>query len=787
MYRLATLLCACTTVFAHIFAQVPPFGAPTPLTSTRYETASGDSLLRSDGRNAFLFWMDGQLEEQRRGQLRVTRIDAGERGVGRPVFDTPIGTVRVRHDFDAVWTGSHFVVAAAVDGKIMGRIVTAAGNPSGEPFVIAAEGWSPRMAFNGTHILILYEGQQDYSRLLTADGRPVTEPAYVFPGTILQESPAIASDGKRFAAIVSTQIGPRLLMFDESGHRVAALELSDSRHWSIASDGTRYLLVSDGGATLVDANGNAIGGTLPLPGTAFANRFATVWTGTTWGIAFVTGGKLRILNVDAGARAVLAQDEIAATTGTIAAIDREIVASWNAAGGIYVAARPVVIPSAQPVSVAATRQWLLAKATSSTGALVVWEEMGNGRTAIRAGFRRHDGSWRESELSATAIVWPEYLPNSYAIAASDGNEFLVVANQKLFALDANGQLIPSNPLPLAFRATGIAWNGQAYGLIGADSTGVLRTALFSPRGEMLALGSIPLVSNAGLPLIASNGDGFYAAWHKYDCYEFPCGPTELAGVALDSSLQLLDTVPRIFSTGGLYGTAGLGTNGRRYVLAWSSARGIVAAHISPAGVEESVIAPESGRSTTVTRMGDRAAIGWIHDDYSTYPYVAEYRVATLDDNLQASSPVTLGRDSTSVLGSAIAAHPDGTLLFLRSSFQSDAPYHGSSRLMMRVGSFALPQRADAPGLSARTEHGTTHLEWTAPAGPVDGYRVEVRVGDGLWNEVDALLDSSRRTLDIALSQPAAMTMFRVRALNEAGPGVYSATVVVNPGKRRSAR
>jgi hypothetical protein len=783
MYRPAVLLCACITVVAQLFAQVPPFGAPAPLTGTRYETASGDPLLRSDGQNAFLFWMDSQLEEQRRGQLRVTRIDAGERGVGRPVFDTPIGTVRVRHDFDAVWTGTHFVVAAAVEGRIMGRIVTAAGNPSGEPFVIAEEGWSPRMAFNGTHILIVYEGQQDYSRLLTADGKPVTEPAYVFPGAILQESPAMASDGKRFAAIVSTQIGPRLLIFDENGHRGAEIVLSDSRSWSIASDGTRYLLVSNDGAQLFDANGTAAGGTLQLPDTTFARRIATVWTGTTWGISYVLGGQLRVLDLDAEARSIRSQETIQAVTGTIIAMNAKIVASWNAAGGIYVATRP------QPVSVAASRQWLVATATSATGTLVVWEEMGNGRSVIRAGVRGRDGSWRESEITASTILWPEYLPSPAALAASDGSGFLVSIRQTLFALDANGARLSTQLLPDSLRPMDIAWDGTHYGLVGVDSSNQLRTALLSPRGELLRIGSIPFGGNqyASVAMIASNGDGFYVTWHRFDCYEYPCGPTELTGIALDSSLGLLDSVPRGFAPGNLRSVASLGTNGRRYVLAYSTSRGIVAAHVSPAGVEETVISPEQGRGISVTRMGDRAAIGWIHDDYSTYPYVAEYRVATIDDHLQVSSPVTLERDSTTVLGSAIEAYPDGTLLSLRSSFQTGAPYHGSSRLMMRVGSFALPQRADAPRLNAQTDHGTAHLEWTAPAGDVDGYRVEVRIGDGLWNEIDSLLDASRRTLDVTLSQPAAMTMFRVRAFNDAGPGAYSAPVVVNPAKRRSAR
>ncbi len=52
-------------------ATLPPFGAPFPLTNTRYGATSGAPLLRTNGHDAFVFWLDDRL--------RVRRVVAGEK------------------------------------------------------------------------------------------------------------------------------------------------------------------------------------------------------------------------------------------------------------------------------------------------------------------------------------------------------------------------------------------------------------------------------------------------------------------------------------------------------------------------------------------------------------------------------------------------------------------------------------------------------------------------------------------------------------------------------------
>src|ERR1044071_2694912 len=121
-------------------AQLPPFGNPFPLTDTRYGSASGNLILRTNGKDAFVFWsVPGQT-------MYATKLAAGERHIGRPVFDlSPYSG-----GFDAAWTGDHSVRAgtttksgppAATD--IFSRTVDPKGPPPGEPFTILEHAYQP--------------------------------------------------------------------------------------------------------------------------------------------------------------------------------------------------------------------------------------------------------------------------------------------------------------------------------------------------------------------------------------------------------------------------------------------------------------------------------------------------------------------------------------------------------------------------------------------------------------------------------------------------------------------
>jgi hypothetical protein len=90
-------------------------------------------------------------------------------------------------------------------------------------------------------------------------------------------------------------------------------------------------------------------------------------------------------------------------------------------------------------------------------------------------------------------------------------------------------------------------------------------------------------------------------------------------------------------------------------------------------------------------------------------------------------------------------------------------------------------------LRARRENGSFLLEWSAPPQPVNGYRIEYRLGqNGAWNELDTFYDSTARSATIAPWRNATFE-FRMRAWNDGGVGAYSNVVTIAPSKQRSVR
>jgi hypothetical protein len=78
------------------------------------------------------------------------------------------------------------------------------------------------------------------------------------------------------------------------------------------------------------------------------------------------------------------------------------------------------------------------------------------------------------------------------------------------------------------------------------------------------------------------------------------------------------------------------------------------------------------------------------------------------------------------------------------------------------------------------------VEWSAPPEPVNGYRVEYRVDDGLWNELDFWFDARSRSLAIRPWRTGPVRyQFRVRAVNDAGFSPYSNPATVRTRKTRA--
>lgn len=755
-------------------ATLPPFGASFPLTNTRYGATSGAPLLRTNGHDAFVFWLDDRL--------RVRRVVPGEKEVGRPIFDIPVSDGFTR--FDVVWIGDHFLAAIDVDHtSILGRIIDANGVPAGTPFTIAT-GAFWHMASNGKFALMLTMGDQ--ALVLTPDGRPAALPPQQVP-TFSSTAPVVASNGTGFAALFATGLGQKLLTFDAKGQIASERLLTGdfAGPWSIASDGNRYLAVSGFSdsvdAYLVNSDGSSAA-TLAVdqsPGGSASLFFkdpTAVWTGSDWALAYDAEGQtsaVRLAHLDQGAQSLVSRETLPfEEEWSLAALGGHLIGTWTDSGTILSGQLPFTA-GAESVAFAATHQEVQAVASSADATLTVWREIEDDHATTRAGIRTRDGLWREGEIGAAGAG---------AIAASDGQQFVVVLGNTAIFLDHNAQ--PSHSAVIAgFQPAAIAWNGQSYGLTGIIS-GTPVGALLSPDGSVSDTRIINAPQQAAAPSIASDGTGFFATWFVTT----GCGPidenctptTGLAGIHLDAQLHAIDASPTIFVTGERVIPGRLAWNGKRYVVVWSSlTRGVTAASVGAAGAPEvRVLSPSVGGSISVSAINGGVAIGW--GDLIT---PANYLVSILLDNGQSAGPAVIHQEPSGVSWFAqLTSLADGELTLVYSSPQSQAPQHGTAHVMMAVGTFGLPQRASAPLLTVVKQTGAALLSWTAPPQPVAGYRVEYRIGDGLWTEVDAWLDAGQRSLSFPLSSPESAYSFRVRAWNDAGTGVYSAS---DSGRRRA--
>ncbi|HYC89341.1 MAG TPA: fibronectin type III domain-containing protein [Thermoanaerobaculia bacterium] len=778
-YGLLAVLCL-VVPFAH--ALTAPVSETFPLADTLYGPSYGEGKLRTDGRHPFLFWIDED-------RLYVTRIDGQER-VGKLVFPFP---VTGEEDFDAVWTGSHFlVVVQSIGYDLLAQLVDASGDPVREPVQLAENALWPRVAFNGSNALVMYNaGDGVMTQLLTPVGRPAGE-AEVLEAALLSSSEFhLVSNGDGFAAIVpeGAHTPQSLYVLSARGRRVSAQTLENSRaDWSLVSNGSQYFAVSGhafgpSSALLFQADGTLVTRVDLHPTAGFQRSYrhaAAAWTGTRWLVAlYVENGSFtRLAEIDAEGRIEMLADRTGVSDMQLVNAGGQVSATWTQQGSGIVSGPPLS-SSTQRVLFAARHQAFLATATSSTGTLFLWRDLEYARGALRAGFRRHDGRWSERELTTEA---------GYAVAASDGTGFVVVTRagfngHQIIRLDVNGNPIPGGTEPFtAFAPLAIASNGTGYAVVG------MRMQDYVPNGNLLAAAitgsgvspvrEIPFQAAEVVGLdIASDGERYLVSWGvQEECsprIQF-CGAARIAGVLLTGSAAVEGPLLRL-TEDEHSGDHELEWNGREYVLA-TNAGGLTAWDISRAGVPlyRHVLNTEHASGISVVPAGDgNVAVAWISDRGA--------RMTMLTDSGADPQPLTIDNDPRYFpwYESGLAAIGQGRFAFVFTAPADEAPIHGRRHLMAKIVAPALPSLPPAPVLTVMRFGATVSMEWTA-SGPVTGFRVEQRVGDGPWVEVGGWRDADERFLTVrTLDSP----QFRVRAFNEAGAGPYSAWAV----RRRAVR
>jgi hypothetical protein len=801
LLRLVALLLFAVTAFAQ-----PRFvDGDLPLTDTRYGTFTGDGVLTTNGRDFFLVWPGAE-------NLRMARLVEGEKRVAKPILD-----VQGVASFDVVWTGTHFFVVAETTpageaAMLVGRLLDANGDPAGEPFVLKESVEAPRLASNGRSMVLLYNRQlseirwQVEAMLLRADGTPFYEPSNIGDPisneAVVMTSPTspsfdITSNGSGFGVVAGNATDIVLMTLTGEGmprslfHTTA---LNASFEAAIASDGDGYLAVWTDHTGVQSRVMRADGSTQPQ----FTLRQAGIsrqyrHPSATWSrsggyhasfLASTSSTYTDVVRIDP---ATLTSTSLGTglyphsnSSTTIAAVNGRVLAGWRDLEN-RPTTRDVSGSDGAPAAWGAAEQELGAAASSNSALLAVWSEVTDGARTLRSGVRNHvTGAWSENKIGGDEQV---------KLAASDGTEFLAItstdAGWSALQLDANGKLRARSPLVAARAVHAVIWSGTQYVVAYVDAAQNVKVAAVSrtgtvSQGVVVRQGDTWDIDDMDL---TSDGTDYLVVWqrNKFEiCFPI-CDPQVevLEGIRLDANLQRIGAAQIDIAGDDSY-SASVAWDGRQYVVAWMTQTAYRVSTVSrtgvPSGTSRSVTPANSTYfvpDQSLVRVGNYVMLIWGTYDKPVFLLDGADVVATLP------SPNT---DRTAV------ALPLGRAAFIGTQLDHSAPHHGARRMHLRIADTVPTGPVPAaPVASVRHFNGQLRIDWTRPAGAVDGYRVEYRIGDGFWNEIGRWFDAEERTAPWATVKAGQTYAFRVRAMNDNGTSEYSAPAVMYMGKRRAVR
>jgi hypothetical protein len=757
------------------------FGEAVPQPHTRYGAFGAEPRLVTNGSHFFLFWATDS-------KVRGTRLADGQKRAGRPVLEADNGW------FDVIWTGTHFLVAAydlrGTSHEIRGRLLDRNGEPAGDAFTIVSGYGAPSLAFDGARVLMVYGRDSAVaSILLRPDGVPATDPRQqeLSPGAL---EGVVAAGGTGFVAATANVESVRILTFQPTGQLSTGPQFAAppvaQRRVAIGSNGRDVVAVWTNGSdaaemVTVKANG-AISGRTPVAGTEGAVSAAVAWNGTKWIVSAIANGQLQTRTLD-GAAVHTPVTANAASPVSLASLNGRTLAAWRTNG----AGQPVLVRdlaasgNGETAAFGAAEQTLQAAAWSHDGALVVWSELRDGRRTLHAGVRSTDGGWLENRIGEDEDV---------PVASSDGNNFLVVKKSasgwSALTLSNRAQILASTPAITTFSPTGIAWNGTAWAVIGVSAQSNLYALRVMPWGAVTA----PVLiqeHRAGRqlesPRIAWGGGGFFAVWQ--DSQTRVCMPicdfyeSELHGARLTETLERLDATNLEVAPDEAI-SPDLFWDGSRYVIFW----------VNGGALETRTIRPNASGSGITRIAGALIDTGQIRATLT--PFGATI-TANDGEVLLVRENALITRYSLGTPDSADATvnlGPD--VAYVQAAVRDEMPYHGAAHVMLRAGGVLPPANVPlAPEIvrASMTDGGNLIvLAWTAPLDPVNGYRLEYRVDDGTWNELDQWFDPSTTSISIRPWLEKVQYQFRIRAWSDAGVSEYSIPATVRLlGRRRAVR
>lgn len=789
------------------------------LTDTRYGPAGTPArpVLASNGKEFVLVWWTP-------ASIRVTKAVPGveKPRVGQPVLPAEAG------QFDepaVIWTGSRFLVASNYGNAIVGRFLFANGEFASEQFTILNNAYGPQLASNGSRILMLYRprefGGDVRSVMLTSNGVVSGNDQLVTVGDYTQAVRwyAAASNGSGFAAILGDPDGVAINTFTSDGNLATHFDAVGAvpfgtraqRHVAIAASPTHYLAVwSEAGqplrGALLTANG-AITPTTPIDSAAKpTDTFdapAVSWNGTRFDVAWIFGGAIKTAHVTTAGTLTsgIATSARGYAWTTLASGGGRTLIGWSERKAIF---PPVeqntegVVPNpfggivnvrelgfqrfaseGYIAGYSAAEQTLVAAASGIDSTFVVWIERTAEGESTRYGVRGRNGSWVEQQIAPDART---------VFVATDGRNFMLVMNAPTGAVAMHISSIGEQLTPLAITGltpTGVASNGTHYAVIGYDSGLNTIATLFTPT-------TIPVknllvraadAGKVGDPIIASDGREFLVAWLTRGGCQGAC-PVNLQFLRLDNALARIDT-NAISSAAGTASELDAAWNGSNYGIAVINDGQIRLVTVPTRGEATSTMnvyeaAGSVERDVSIESIGGKFAIAWREPATETNRGVIVSNAGVVESRL------VLDTGNASSSGPILLATPGGLTAYVMSVTNEGDPHHGAERVLMRID--APTPLPGAPRLQTSVVGDAIRLEWTFPTGIVNGYRVEYRLNDGLWNELEGWLPPSERGGSLAGLPRNATYWFRVRAWSDAGTGPYSnEMLVVLGGKLRAVR
>jgi hypothetical protein len=759
-----------------LLAQTVQLGNPVPVTDTRYGSFAANTVLTSNGRDFYAVW--GAREN-----VRFTRIVENERRVARPIFDG-----RDVRELDMVWTGTYFVVLAESGNDIIGRILDERGDPVSGVFTLRENAATPRLAWDGQHVLVLYQFQMPAGwQIHTLRLRPAPVPVEL-NGTFVSFAPEqasldIASNGTTFAAVATTGSETKLTILNAANAIVRQVVGPGGGDAAIASNGSDYLAVTAFqnflDTTVIRANGTVEPSVAyPVSGTS-TSAPSVAWNAGEYVVSYlVKSGSdttARVAHIKPDQHA-LDEDEDAypaleVSSTSIAAAHGQVLTTWQWNDDLTASMRPVTDSDDDPDALAygAGEQAFGASASSATGLLVAWSELADGVVGFYTGVRKHDGRWTEQRISPITA-----LPS---LAASDGSEFLVIANQEssftIYNLDAEGKLQGSwAAAASAGTVHDVVWAGDHYVIAYVTPNKTMTLGRLDRNGvltqSVVIGGSTDTIDSMSL---ASDGTSTLVVWQRSR------GEQEwIEATRFNHDLQRLDVTAVAIAGDDSYAPRAI-LDGANYLVVWHTKTELAGATLAKtSGGPSSVFTIarptiQDVRTLRLAKIANGIAAYWQKFDNEAF-LVRGTQSTPFETPFDERVLVTL---------------PDNSGMFVGTQVNLDAPHHGARRIFRRgvdvVPFTGIPN--PPPSVTIRRfTNSQFRIEWIAPAQPVDGYRVEYKVGDGLWLELGRWFDPDERLATWPSVRAGESYQFRVRAFSEAGTSLYT-TAGIYTGKRRS--